>query len=525
MASNLSVASNSLLLIWVEPAEVAGSFRLRFSQWRAGAWAAATTIAEHPSIVANWADTPSVREAVDGTLVAQWSERLDDSSHATNVLVARSTDSGKTWVGLGPAHDDDTQTEHGFVSLLADDPSVRAFWLDGRETGGGMRNRGAMTLRTAKISERVIESEVLDDSVCDCCGTSAAMTSQGPIVVFRDRLPGEIRDISIIRRVGGAWTAPRPVHADGWKIPGCPVNGPAVAAEKSRVAVAWFTDAAGRAVVKVAFSIDAGATFAEPVEVDAPRGRVTPMGRVGVVLDDHDGAFVSWMASNREQAQVLVRRVIPAGRRSSPVVLAQSQSNRDSGFPRLARSTRELFVVWTEASTPSHLRFQAVPLSALPAATQSATLPSVQEVAVLTVDSLMPDYSAQTLEGKDVSVSLLRGQVVLLNFWATWCEPCRAELPTLAMIYQRYASRGLQVLGVSLDAQQTPAQVKSFADRRKVPYLLWLDSQDLASRKLGIATLPVTVLIRRDGTVAWSQVGAIGEDDQSLSLALESALR
>lgn len=183
-------------------------------------------------------------------------------------------------------------------------------------------------------------------------------------------------------------------------------------------------------------------------------------------------------------------------------------------------------MVWTLAGPAARLRFRSWPLTAIPEATEKVTAHVEPRVpSPLAIGRVMPDYTARLLEGKDVSISALRGQVVLLNFWATWCEPCRMELPTLGNLHRRFANRGLQVLGVSLDAQATVSQVKDFAARRKVAYPILLDSLDLASRQLGISTLPVTVVLGRDGTIVWSQTGAVSDDDLSLAAALEAALQ
>jgi signal transduction histidine kinase len=109
--------------------------------------------------------------------------------------------------------------------------------------------------------------QVVDTRVCDCCQTSAAMTSKGPVVVFRDRSAAEIRDIAISRYVDGAWTASAPVHADNWEVNFCPVNGPAIVASGDTVAVTWFTGARDPSKVQVAYSTDAGATFGAPIRV------------------------------------------------------------------------------------------------------------------------------------------------------------------------------------------------------------------------------------------------------------------
>src|SRR5262245_18891800 len=117
---------------------------------------------------------------------------------------------------------------------------------------------------------------MLDMKVCECCQTSAAMTDDGPVVVYRDSSDQEIRDISVIRLTDGKWSQPRWVAQDGWQINGCPVNGPAIAASGRRVAVAWFTGAAGAQNVKLAFSGDLGESFGETITVDdgSPLGRV-----------------------------------------------------------------------------------------------------------------------------------------------------------------------------------------------------------------------------------------------------------
>ena len=102
-----------------------------------------------------------------------------------------------------------------------------------------------MTLRAAIVSERgeVSKDILLDNRSCDCCQTTAAITTNGPVVIYRDRSEEEIRDISIVRQVEGKWTAPKVIHSDNWQINGCPVNGPKVASLGNNLAVAWFTAA------------------------------------------------------------------------------------------------------------------------------------------------------------------------------------------------------------------------------------------------------------------------------------------
>lgn len=128
----------------------------------------------------------------------------------------------------------------------------------------------SMTLRYAAIDRKdnLSHEAELDNRVCECCQTSAAVTSDGPIALYRDRSQSEVRDIYIVRQVNGSWSAPQAVHADNWQINGCPVNGPSVAAAGRCVVVAWFTSVGDTPRVKVAFSEDAVASFNEPIQID-----------------------------------------------------------------------------------------------------------------------------------------------------------------------------------------------------------------------------------------------------------------
>jgi peroxiredoxin len=535
MAPNL-VASGpeELLLTWLEPEEGSTgkpqAHQLRFSRWKAGAWSPAVTLAKGEALVANWADFPSMVRGPNGSLVAHWAERSGKSPYAYDVILGRSTEDGKNWRRLGPAHDDKTQTEHGFVSLLEDGAGVRAFWLDGRETAGAEGHEGhgagAMTLRTAVLGTSLTGAEVLDRRVCDCCGTSAAMTSEGPVVVYRNRDEGEIRDIFILRRTKQGWSQPRAVHADGWKVPGCPVNGPSVAARGRKVVVAWYTYAEDRPRVRLAFSEDAGATFGAPLDVDGPRGARVPLGRVDVALDEDGSALVSWLASERENAEVLIRRATAEGRLGAELHVTKTRGDRQSGFPRLERLGSVLFMTWTEVGTPSHVRAVRFPAAQVPPATASAeaTREPAAAVGALAPGQPAPDYAVADLSGTKVSLAGQRGHVVLVNLWATWCEPCRFELPEIAALHERYAQKGLRVIGVSVDEARTPAEVRDFVQRRKLPYTFWHDPQNRAAQAFRVELLPASFLFDKQGTLVWRRLGTVSAKDADLEAAIQRAL-
>jgi hypothetical protein len=262
--------------------------------------------------------------------------------------VARSTDGGASWSGPWTPHDDRSATDHGFVATVPLADRLAVAWLDGRDFAAGVPERAEMALyyRVMGADGAAGPEAVLDPRVCDCCQTDAAATSAGPVLVYRDRSPDEIRDIYAIRWRNGAWTEPRAVHADGWETGACPVNGPAVDAREERVAVAWFTAAGGSPRVKAAFSDDAGETFLAPVVVDDG----DPSGRVDVVLLDDGGALVSWLErTGGEFAEVRVRYVAPDGGTAPSSSVSASSAERASGFPRMARlSSQQVIVAWTD---------------------------------------------------------------------------------------------------------------------------------------------------------------------------------
>jgi hypothetical protein len=349
-----------VLLSWIEPA---GENRnaLRFAVRKAGKWSEPRRIAEGINWFVNWADFPSVIALSDGSLVAHWLVKSGEGTYAYNINIVRSTDGGETWSKPLVPHRDGTQTEHGFVSMLPwSRNGAGIVWLDGRQfttkqlghAEHASSNEMSLRFTTLGSDGRLSEDVLLDSRVCDCCQTSAAMTSEGAVVVYRDRSEKEIRDISIVRFRNGHWTEPRPVSVDGWEINGCPVNGPSVAAEGRLVVVAWFTSAKDTARVKVAFSDDAGSTFAQPVEVDEG----TPLGRVQVVILGDRSALVSWMESSPKGANIKVRQINEDGWRGEAATVAESSSARSSGFPRMARVGNEVVFAWTQADKPSRVR-------------------------------------------------------------------------------------------------------------------------------------------------------------------------
>src|SRR5574337_233327 len=120
---------------------------------------------------------------------------------------------------------------------------------------------------------------------------------------------------------------------------------------------------------------------------------------------------------------------------------------------------------------------------------------------------LAPDFTLRTLEGKTVRLSEFRGQkVVLINFWATWCPPCRLEMPTMQQIYSEYKAKGFEILGVNIepDAQQ---EIRDFIKELRLTFPILLDPDMKVTRKFRVIGLPVSILIDRQGIVRAKEVG------------------
>jgi hypothetical protein len=211
-----------------------------------------------------------------------------------------------------------------------------------------------MTLRGAAIDpggQRAGPDREIDARVCDCCQTDVALTTSGPVVVYRDRSEREVRDVALTRRTADGWSTPVLVHEDGWVIDACPVNGPAVDARGETVVVAWFT-APDAPRVRLAFSVDAGRSFSPPVEV--ARGKIA--GRVDVVLLEDGRAVVSWLADGERGAEVRAQPFSHAGAAGPAVVIAQTSIARSSGFPQMVRTDGGLLFAWTESGDPPQVQ-------------------------------------------------------------------------------------------------------------------------------------------------------------------------
>lgn len=370
--------TGDLLLSWMEP-RGDSAFAFRMADRRADVWSAPRTIAEGPDIIVFSASLPGVAEVVPGVIAAHWEVKEPSSQDpfANRIQMALSRDAGATWSPPVMPHRDGVAGQHGFLSAFPVPGALGLVWLDARRqvyvppvagrAGDEGTWRGTIGLWYTTIdSGGALGPDLPVDSVtCECCPTAATPTASGPVVVYRDRkqaaaagpaVQGQgdsarhdehdmagmadkdmvVRDIHLVRFTQGTWTVPVRIHADDWVFNGCPDNGPAVAAEGDRLAVAWWTAPQGKPKVQVAFSGDDGRSFGQPVRVDAKRGE----GQVTVALLG-DGAVVGWLEAGR----TWVRWAGRDGSRGPAIELGPSPGH--ARLPRWITTPDGVLAVWT----------------------------------------------------------------------------------------------------------------------------------------------------------------------------------
>jgi thiol:disulfide interchange protein DsbD len=119
-----------------------------------------------------------------------------------------------------------------------------------------------------------------------------------------------------------------------------------------------------------------------------------------------------------------------------------------------------------------------------------------------------PNFSLKSYDGKIIELAALKGKVVVLNFWATWCPPCRAEIPDFIKVYDAYKSKGLEIIGISLD-EDGWSKVNPFVEKNKMNYPIVLGTMDVVRLYGGIEGIPTTFIVDKDGNFAGMQVGLL----------------
>ncbi|MEA1881914.1 MAG: hypothetical protein U9N31_05880 [Candidatus Marinimicrobia bacterium] len=337
---NICQTDDGFIMIWYE-----GDNHIVMSEYTAEGWTPKDTIVSNEHFFKNWADLPQIYHAGGDTLAVSWLEMSGEGTYDYDVHVAMSIDRGKIWSEPVIPHRDGVKGEHGFVSFFNSYGKTGMIWLDTRTMSVDEQGTvsGAMSLYASTIDptgELGLEI-MLDEMVCECCPTAAVNTSAGPLVAFRDRYADETRNIQLAF-VNGV-QVPRALHEDGWVIPGCPVNGPAMRANGENVAISWYTAPENNPKVNVAFSTDGGVSFGSPIRIDDDRA----IGRTDLLWLDKETVLVSWLEEGEESGKLVLKKVSITGEMSI-IKTYEISSSRGSGYPKLALVDNHIFVAWTE---------------------------------------------------------------------------------------------------------------------------------------------------------------------------------
>ena len=348
--SFLFSSDKDLFISWTE--QVLDSNFLYITRLEGDSWTNKELITKGTDWFVNWADFPSISlNEVSGSI---FSFHLQKSSEETfSYDVNYHINSKETWNDMNKIHDDNTFSEHGFVSSIPYKDGFMVSWLDGRNTygvGDHGHAKGAMTIRSAILDSNgnIVNQNVIDEMVCECCQTSMAISGDIPIVVYRDRSEGEIRDIYYSRYIDSNWTEPHPIHNDGWEINGCPVNGPNVDSYGDNVVVSWFSASNGRPKVNLKFSTDNGRTFGDKILIDEVDN--SPLGRVDIELISETEAMISWLSTVDGKGKLLIRKIKTNGEIGPIKVVDEISTERSTGFPQIEKFNDDVYISWTDNS-------------------------------------------------------------------------------------------------------------------------------------------------------------------------------
>ena len=359
----------TIVLSWVERLGE-GGHALRFAELQGEKWGPATTIARGKNWFVNWIDHPAVVQLPGDRLAAHWLVHDEDreGDYGYGIRLAFSEDRGETWREVFQASGDGVDGYAGFVAYARVADGFEMVYLstvgddEAAPTAAGHGEaEPRMALRSARFDAAgaLVGDREVDADVCSCCTTAMAPSSDGLFLAFRDRREGEFRDISFARLRDERWSSPKLVHRDGWRIRGCPTNGPALASSASGPAVAWFTAAGGESKVLAAFWNTTEQRFDDPIRIDYG----SPRGWAGVATLEDGSAAVSWVErSESGHFELRVRRVSQDEGAGTPLTVAPVPAGRSAvGVPKLVRGEGRLVFAWRDGGVHT----AAVPVAAL----------------------------------------------------------------------------------------------------------------------------------------------------------------
>jgi len=353
---NICETDRGFMMIWYE-----GDKHIVMSEFTGEKWTPKDTVVSSERFFKNWADLPQIFHIGNDTFALSWLEMSGERTYDYDVKVAMSVDRGKTWSDPVIPHRDGVKGEHGFVSFFKYLGETGLIWLDSRAmvpsdvslSSGGMRLYASTINPNGNLGPEIM----LDDMVCECCPTSAVNTIEGPLIAYRDRSMDEVRNIQLAF-VNGT-RLQYPINEDGWVIPGCPVNGPKMAVNGDKVAIAWFTAPNNEPKVNMAFSKDGGISFGNPIQIDNGYA----IGRVDVLWLDKESVIVSWLEEKSDNGELILKSLNAENGSISFQTSFPINSGRGSGYPKLAKTDDRVFITWTKTGKESGIQSEWIPVS------------------------------------------------------------------------------------------------------------------------------------------------------------------
>jgi hypothetical protein len=341
--ANLAVGPDGeVYLSWIDPVGK-DSHALRYAKWQGGSWSAAATITQGSRWFVNWADFPALAVGANGDLKAHWLTRHPTAtSYGYGIRIAAKPKSSNTWTEIHGISLDEAKEYAGFLAF-APQAKGAIYLAPPREKGS--EHRKTVRFVSFGAEGKAVEDVELDADACSCCQTAVAQTKRGLIAAYRDHQPGEIRDIAIVRERNGKWSKPEAIHADGWKINGCPTDGPSISSTEDHVAIAWLTRANDSAQVRLKMSNTAGESFGEMIRLDEGN----PLGRPTLASLGDQGVVAVWLEKRgAERVEIRLRRLDWNGTLQPSHKIADAPLGRVVGFPRVAVAGNQILVAWRD---------------------------------------------------------------------------------------------------------------------------------------------------------------------------------
>jgi len=323
----VSTTKNQLLLSWVRASST--TQQLMYAIYRDKQWSTPRAVVKGNNWFINYADYAKVEAIDEQHFIASWLEQSNTTSTHYQFKIKQSFDAGETWMETtSPLLEKDA--EHGFISVVKKDGKALFTWIS--QVGKGYQIQSSQLDSDNQWSS----VQIVDNASCSCCHTDMAKQENRVYSVYRNRTDEEIRDIAINIYQNQQWGKPNIIHDDGWKIKGCPVNGPSISANKNAYVIIWYTFSGG---VRQAKLLVHSNTQRHVISIDKEA-----IGFVDSAIVNDVTAIVSWLsiANNEIFMNVQLVNLLDG---SLGIKKTFKIDQKTMGFPSIGVFDGQLFVV------------------------------------------------------------------------------------------------------------------------------------------------------------------------------------